>query len=293
MHNWLNRSPSDIAIYILIVVICSLILAFGFVYYIPKYKKEKKQIFTLRKIVIFSLYFSFFIAQALITRFISGAPIIPFSLDNITVIAVGFLFGPLEGLIYGIIADLTRVGINAWVPQLLPAFGFAILGLLSGMFGREFFKKPDKEISDFVGFFGMQLIIFFFVGMTAIAMPLLSFFSTETYNDVIFYAAMTATILSLIAMEFLLLFARKSSNRKHMKLIMYITLINAIDRIFMGYLLRSFAQYWYWGYPFGVQLLGRMITGSYLVPLRTIASIGLIKASLFAIEQRGGIKNWV
>ena len=156
-----NRSPMDITIYVLLLTSMFLMIFSGLSYYLTKYKKEKKQVFTIKKIVIFSLFFGTFIIQSLFTRFVGSAPIIPFSLDTITIIAVGFIFGPVEGIVYGITADLTRVFINGWTPMLLPSLSFALLGLFSGMLGRLYFKKGN-EMNDIWAFFGMQAIIVFF-----------------------------------------------------------------------------------------------------------------------------------
>jgi divalent metal cation (Fe/Co/Zn/Cd) transporter len=89
----------------------------------------------------------------------------------------------------------------------------------------------------------MQAIIVFFAVMSAIAAPVLSFIDPYEYTDATYYTMMVAALLSLIGMEFLLLYARRSENRSYMRLIVFITLINAVDRIFNGYLLRSFSQY--------------------------------------------------
>jgi uncharacterized membrane protein YdjX (TVP38/TMEM64 family) len=112
MIDQLAKSPQDIIVFSLLVSIAAIMLIAGFAHYYFKYKKEKKQVLTLKKIVVFSLFFSFFIFQSLFTRFFAGAPVIPFSLDTITIIAVGFVFGPIEGILYGLTADLTRVMIN-------------------------------------------------------------------------------------------------------------------------------------------------------------------------------------
>jgi hypothetical protein len=53
-------------------------------------------------------------------------------MTGITIMIVGFIMGPLEGIIFGIITDSFSVLINGWAPLFLFAIQYPFIGMLSG-----------------------------------------------------------------------------------------------------------------------------------------------------------------
>src|ERR1051325_2279569 len=91
----------------------SFIIIFALIYYFFKYKKEKRKALTIYKIPIFAFFYGIFLLQAFLTRIIpQAADFIPFSFDDATIVATGILFGPIEAIVYGAIADLSRTLLN-------------------------------------------------------------------------------------------------------------------------------------------------------------------------------------
>lgn len=105
-------------------------------FYSFSYKKSGREFLTIRKVTLLSVFFSIFLIQAFITRVASSsANVMKFNLDIITIILVGFLIGPLEGILYGFITDSLRVLIVGWNYQILSMMSFPLMGLISGYMG--------------------------------------------------------------------------------------------------------------------------------------------------------------
>ncbi len=63
-------------------------------------KKYSNGVMTTRKITLFATFLSILIIQTIIDVYIPNIPGMP-SFESMTTIAIGFLFGPLEGIIFG------------------------------------------------------------------------------------------------------------------------------------------------------------------------------------------------
>ena len=64
-------------------------------------------------------------------------------MDSVTIIVVGFLFGPLEAMVYGALADVVGVLIAGDAPMFLYALKYPLVGLISGSFGMLYRQKKD------------------------------------------------------------------------------------------------------------------------------------------------------
>ncbi len=271
------------------------VLAFGLVIYGKLYLKEKRQVITIRKLTIIALFFSIFIGQSYLTLLMGLTPVIPFSLDNLTIIAVSFIFGPIEGIIYAFVADATRVFINGWAFQILPIFIFPLTALLAGGIGR-WYKNGGKDFSKRQGFILTQIVLATMVVVSFGAVAGSEIIGGVDTTDVFYITVIVITVISIVVLEIILYFFFKNSSKKqndeNVKLFVALFMVNVISRISMGWFVRSYAQYIYWGYPFAIEILKRMITSSYLIPIWTSLSYALIKASLFAMKQTKNPNSW-
>ncbi len=66
------------------------------------------------------------------------------SFENLTIILAGFLYGPLYGAICGTVADLVGCLLVGYAINPVITFGAAMIGFLSGLFGRHGIAKKPK-----------------------------------------------------------------------------------------------------------------------------------------------------
>ena len=64
-------------------------------------------------------------------------------MDSVTIIVIGFMFGPLEAMVYGALADIVGVLISGSAPMFLYALKYPLVGLISGSFGMLYRYKKD------------------------------------------------------------------------------------------------------------------------------------------------------
>ena len=70
------------------------------------------------------------------------------SFENLTVILSGYLYGPVCGLLVGTVADLVGCLFVGYPINPIITFGAAVIGFLSGLFGRRgIAKKPRLWLS--------------------------------------------------------------------------------------------------------------------------------------------------
>lgn len=287
-----NLSLLDIITFSILFSILLLILIIGIIFYSRKYIKEKRQIITIRKLSIIALFFSIFIMQSYFTMLMGVPPVIPFSLDSLTIIVVAFIFGPIEGIIYGFTADLSRVFINGWSIQLLPLLFYPLTALLSGAFGRTYFYSK-KDFTKKQSILITQILIFTLLAFSIGAGYTSKIISDETIDDKFYIGVIIAGTITLVFLEALLIwFYNNKIENPNIRLFTFVFIINVLTRIIFGWFLRSYSQYIYWGYLFETQILLRIITSSYLIPAMTLVSFSVIKASIFAMTQTKNPNNW-
>jgi uncharacterized membrane protein len=62
-------------------------------------------------------------------------------MESVTIIAMGFLFGPLEGIVYGILADILGTLISGYMPLPIYMVTYPMIGLYAGLGGMIFRSK--------------------------------------------------------------------------------------------------------------------------------------------------------
>ncbi|NOQ50420.1 MAG: hypothetical protein GQ557_01980 [Mycoplasmataceae bacterium] len=299
-----QRSNLDYIIYGLLLLISILVALGAIFYYLYRYKKEQRKFFTINKISLISLFYAIFIVQELLTVLIQPwtvgmATFIPISMSEITIITVGFIFGPLEGIMFGAICDPTNVFlIHHWTFQLLPFFTLPLTGLMAGIMGRFFFKKDGKS-SPWYSFIVFQLVLVFFAFMLIVSAPTIKYFwdqlggtegSFEENKTLFIFGVSSGTIMLVFSEMFFLFLFNKTlksddeKDKKNLNLFVMIFFIEAVTRLWGGIIIRPFTQYFYYGLPYYMQLVTRLLDSSYLVPLSTLFTWFMIRYSLIALK---------
>ncbi len=306
----------------MLLAVIFLIIIITLIYYIIKYKKERKHFFTIGKLAIISIFYAFFCIQATITAFIQPWSIatnsfIPFSIDDVTIIAVGFIFGPIEGLLFGMICDPTNVLlIHHWPFQLIPFFTLPLIGLISGILGRFYFRNNEDNLYREMIFF--QIILLFIGILFIIAAPIMialgdtfrfgwgkTTADKNNWKIAVYIASICGLILiALMEIIFFSLWNKKKNDafamelnkyipvteprnkitNPDLRLFLYVFAAAALGRIYGGIISRPFTQHFYFGMPYFPQLVLRLIDSSYLIPCATLVSWVVIKYSLIALK---------
>lgn len=285
-----NHNPLTWAVWGILTVTMLALIVFGIVWSVIYYRKTNKKFLTAPKITIFATYLAFFLVQAFLMSPLLKLPI-PFSIDSITTVAVGFIFGPLEGIMFGWVADTLRVFINGWSYQLLPGLMYPMIGLISAVFGI-LYRKYD-ELPNWLTAVLFQSVIF---AIILIIIPMNVFLSTfaakhltgDPYFDkLIAYQipGLISAVVCLLLMEGIYVsFFIFKWNTRDMFLITLVLLASTADRS-MELVIRPFTQY-FTGYEqiYIVSLYTRMLSSAYLIPAVAITSAALIKASLYTLD---------
>jgi uncharacterized membrane protein len=64
-------------------------------------------------------------------------------MESVTVIAMGFLFGPLEGIVYGLLADILGTLISGYMPLPIYMVTYPMIGLYAGIGGMIYRNKVN------------------------------------------------------------------------------------------------------------------------------------------------------
>ncbi len=287
-YDSLSRTTTDWIIWSSFIAFFSLILIISFVFFTMKYIKQKRNVFELWKISILSIFMGIFLIQSFISfPMIDG--IIPFGLDDVVVIVIGFMIGPIEAILFGFITDTTKTFINGWTYQLLPALIYPLTGLIAGIFGEIYRTnlkrkkdvnnselKVSKKLMSF-DFISFQVITLLFVLFTMIT-P--TFIRNDVYEDFNKILVLTSSIVlfTLLEITFIyLMFFSKKETTFDIKILLYVTISIILTRIITGWVIRPFSMYFYYGYDLQFQVISRIATSSYLVPIKIIISYWVIK----------------
>ncbi len=285
------HTPLTYAVWAILTTTLLVFIILGIVWSVIYYKKTDKQFLTVTKVAIFGTYLAFFLVQAFVMSPLLKLPI-PFSIDSITTIAIGFIFGPLEGILFGWVADSMRVLINGWTYQFLPSLMYPTIGLIAAVFGILYRKY--EEIPNWLSMILFQSTIFIII-LVMIPMDyfLIDFAgkhleASDSYlGKLVDYQipGLIAAIICLLLMEGLYAaFYIFHWNKKDMFLFLVLLLAAFSDRM-MELVIRPFTQY-YTGYEtiYIVGLYTRMLSSSYLIPSVAIASMAIVKVSLYSLS---------
>lgn len=271
-----------------IIMLCFLVISTLLIYFF--FYRNKRKIFTLKKISIMSIFFSIFIIQSFV-----GANTINvwISFDVVTIIIVSFLFGPIEGLIYAIAADWTRVLIMGYNPQFYYAIQYPFTAILSGFIGM-YIGKNKNESNKKIQFITVQgLIILVMSG--SLSMMLFNFSGGEWRNVPEFWEIILSSSLLFACLEFFYIWFFVKHKDKQTNIVTALFIICFLNRIINGIVIKTIGDtYWYLSsYQAFINLLTiQIFKSSYLIPAQILISWTLISASIFAANQVSNKKNF-
>jgi uncharacterized membrane protein len=64
-------------------------------------------------------------------------------MDSVMIIAIGFIFGPLEAMVFGSLADIIGTLMTGFMPLPIYALKYPLIGLMAGVAG-DFYKSNIK-----------------------------------------------------------------------------------------------------------------------------------------------------
>ncbi|BDU67829.1 MAG: hypothetical protein TYPL_4820 [Candidatus Tyloplasma litorale] len=280
-----NHNPTTWIIWGVLTSIMLLILISSIIISIFFYRKYNKKFLTIKKITILATFLAIFLVQAFLTKITADIPFLP-SVDSVTTIVVGFIFGPLEGILFGWIADSLNTLIHGWSYEVLPSLMFPMIGLISGLFGVIYKKVQDIPIWKSILIFQVIAISLLFI-----MIPLEIFLTNVNINgnsisEEEFQKALFFSITSFIFIELMMLYIRYYKlNGKEIILLMLILCVSFSERM-MELVIRPFTQY-FSGYEksYLLALYTRILRSTYLIPLVAIISFLLIRLTQFAMKN--------
>lgn len=262
------------------------IIIFALIYYFILYKREGRKALTIYKIPIFAFFYGIFLLQAFLTRIIPQAgDFIPLSFDDATIVATGILFGPIEAIVYGAIADLSRTLLNGWVPLPLPFLIFPFTGLIAGVLG-ESYRNKKKELSIKTQFWIFQIALLSFLAICFILVYFLGQTGDEENflkNSLLILLIISPIFIILLELLFFYIYKYKKEN---LSLLVYLTIIFIIVRIFTGFIIRPYSQFYAFDIPFKLEFYERVFSSTYLVPSKIFVTFLFIVSCNYAIKLK-------
>lgn len=292
-----NHNSITWSIWGLLTGLLLFVLIASIIFFSINYIKNNKKFLTIKKVAYLSIFLGMFIVQAFCFKPFLELPI-PFSFDSIWVIAVAFIFGPLEGIMFGWIADSLRVLINGWTYQLLPSLMYPIIGLIAGITGYIYSNKDTINRKTMIISFQFLMVTVFLITIPAL-LGINYLWDNITINNVFdqhygysgiskiatIITTLIVVIIIFILMEVIFVWFIRSEKRKEDLLLFMLLSISAFADRGMELVIRPFTQY-FSGYEqiYWVSLITRMISTTYLVPTVALTSFWLVKASRFAMN---------
>lgn len=283
-----NHTPLTWEIWSLLTIISLTYLIIGIITSIIGYRKSNREFLTIQKVTILALFLAIYIVQIIIFKFINDATSINFSFNSITTITVGFICGPLEGILFGWVADSFKVLINGWGYQFLPSLLYPMIGLTSALFGMIYWKKNNisnlHSIIIFESITFILLLLFF-----PLEFILISFIEIKkATNDNNLWFSISMTIIMFILIQLLMIYVYSNKLKGTDIFLLTIVLVISFSERMIELVIRPFTQY-FSGYEadYGIALYTRIISSTYLIPSTAITSFLLIKATMYAMETTG------
>ena len=290
-----NQNPTTWAIWGILTTAFLLIIVSAIIYFIFYYRRKNKNFLTVNKIAYMSIFLTFFTIQTYLFAPLIKLPI-PLSFNSIWVIAVAFLFGPLEGMLFGWVADTLGVIINGYSYELLPSLIYPMIALIAGITGLIYFS--DKGITKNQSIIMLQVVILLLLIILVPSMIYLSSHWDEIINnkthghhysgpgiEVIMPIVITSFIVMSLITEGLFFWFLKVEDKKTDLILFTVLCISAFAERGISLMIRPFSQY-FSGYEviYTVSLLTRIISTTYLVPTVALTSFAVIKFSQIAIK---------
>lgn len=278
----MNHSSLQWGIWGLIFFVFSSILIFSIAIFYWKLYRKKENLFTIKKVV----FFATFLSISLFLTFIEGliGKQLHISFDYVIPVVVGFIYGPLEGIIFSWITDTLNVVIHGWSYSVLSSLLLPTIGLVAGVAGifYEKWKGTDKEILystiiiQISVFFCLIVLVSMILVSTLTPMILISKKDSNTIYYI--FGAMSLVLFSTI--EFLYFYFLKNKSRDNLLLLSMVLSSMIIART-LGSIVTPFQGYFV-GYSanYFVSLLSFILHSSYVVPLEALLSYFFIKITL-------------
>ena len=251
------------------------------------YRRKGRKVFTVKKMTIMSMFLTIFIIQTAIGIPFSGGPFKMFSFEIVTILAVGFLFGPLEGMMYGMTSGWVGMLIGGYFQLMLFGFIKPLAGLMAGLAGYAYVssKKRENNLKNAIVF---QLSI-----ILVTLLPFLTFLFLSNTSVSLTVALITA-LVSFTLMQilfFVSLRKEKEDKGEWLTLITVIVVLTILYRALSIYLY-SYAVHYYYSIDLRIAFLDRIITSSYLVPSTAFITTLLVSTSIYAANQSTGTKSF-
>ncbi len=288
----LKQTPLMIAVWSIMTLTLLSVLVSSIALNLIFNKSYKKGVFTVKKITVLATFLSILIVQTIIDAFVPGFPGMP-SFESMTTIAVGFIFGPIEGIIFGWVGDLFIVLIHGWGYQILPGLMMPTIGLIAGLMGM-IYKKRGEDLSNWKTIFVFQFILL----LMAILMITTSFTIVDVvgegyegdpwYNPDIDRLKIIAPItcsITLTLMEVIFTFMMiKKVEPKELSLLTFVLFIATFERM-LELTVRPFSQVFFnENRIYLIEFYVRLLRTSYLIPSVALSSYLLIKTTSHVIE---------
>ena len=260
------------------------VLLCGVGYWTIKYKKTHHKFMTIKKLVVMSLFFAFFLIQAAIGRY-GNVTSLWISFDGITVTVIGFLFGPLEAMLYGVIADTTRTFMLGWTWLMYYAVAYPMSGLIFGSIA--YWYKNTKQKENIKLWTILFQVIVLFVIVLGFAAP---YFGVELNggNTLPIWQAATVVSIAMFFLEWLFIHYYRRKDKQDICLLSLLCAAFVLGRTVDVYVIRAIgdSMKYYSGWAAYVpNLLFDMFKESYLLPLNLLFAYSLIKITIFASKQ--------
>lgn len=277
--------------YIFEYIVPSVFLIIGIVGYLSWAKYKKTTVFTTQNIALFSVFLAISIALSYWT--ITIIPhVLSFSFSTIAVMYIGYLLGPAEGMIFGLLADTVKSMLHGYSWMFLYAIGEPLIGFFAGIVGmyKEEYTKQKNQ---------MYLIIviqLFFAILFILSMTLVNvqdIFGANQYSGSLIYISDQARLgmniaipVIFLAMELMYWFFwyRQKEKGKSKEFIQFniSLLIVIITAIVTSFGLNSIAAQVYYGTPYQLAALSRVFSNPIFLPVQAVVLFGAINLTDYA-----------
>ncbi len=279
-----KQTPLMISIWFIMTITIFVILTSAIIINLVWNKDYKKGVFTIKKITIFSTFLAILLIQTLIDVYLPSVPGMP-SFESMTTITIGFLFGPIEGILFGWIADSFIVLMHGWSYQILPALMMPLIGLVAGLMGMLYKNRNEFSKWQSIVIFQVTLVILMII-MLATSLTIVDV-AGGIKNDMDKLAIMapiscSISILIVEGIFFFLLYKRVESKDLYL---LTLILLTAVSERMIELAVRPFSQaYYYMFMDYFVEFYIRLLRSSYLIPSVTITSFMLIKTTMYILD---------
>ena len=246
------------------------------IYQLFYYKNHQLKVFSLRKIIIIGLFFAIYILQSYLTLLQSGDNFILVNFDSASIILLSWVFGPLEGLIYALLADNTRILVLGWLWQLLYALEFPMIALIAGTLGQIYrtqIKKAKTDTSDNSSLFLKHKYLYFgiiqlIILATYLGSILVAYFNPSYLPDNLVFNSLTIiSLISAVILETIFFLLSYKQKYYQLDLLFFLFIIAVIFRWVIQIHYSTVADRNLWAPVFGEIYFVRIAKNVYLVPM--------------------------